>query len=319
VWLQADPHAAGKQAEQLVRDAFTLAVEGGKAAMVAAHQEQQAQQEFPALSAAAGPDMAGESLEAATHGAAAAAAAGPQPQQQQQQQEGWHHQQQQPQQQSKPADLPVAAAEEEDFATELYFEQAFSEDEDSAQQQQQVVAAEVPGDDVDSSARGLAVAAASGSSPLPPAEAARRAQQTRRIDPPGSEFVLGTSPGTSHLLGTSPTTAQMNSASQSGDYYMYQATDGSWLFLHPLNVRCLLHAFGSYGNCPATVTGRLLELEDMVQDDSSRWVIERNEGTAATAAAAVLLIMLWHVKGHSMLNIRLLLASCVVPDRRAVS
>jgi hypothetical protein len=63
----------------------------------------------------------------------------------------------------------------------------------------------------------------------------------------------------------------MNSASQSGDFYMYQAADGQWLFLHPLNLRCLLHAFGSYAACPPTVTGKLLELEDMVQDEACRW------------------------------------------------
>jgi hypothetical protein len=64
----------------------------------------------------------------------------------------------------------------------------------------------------------------------------------------------------------------MNSASLSGDYFMYQAADGQWLFLHPLNLRCLLHAYGSYGACAPTVTGKVLELEDMVQDEGSRWV-----------------------------------------------
>lgn len=57
---------------------------------------------------------------------------------------------------------------------------------------------------------------------------------------------------------------------QSGDFYMYQSSDGQWVYLHPLNLRCLLHAFGSYGACPSTVTGKLLEIEDVVQDDASR-------------------------------------------------
>jgi hypothetical protein len=75
----------------------------------------------------------------------------------------------------------------------------------------------------------------------------------------------------------------MNDASLAGDYYMYQAADGEWLFLHPLNLRCLLHAFGSYAACPPTVTGRVLEVEDMVQDEGSRWVVtwEGERGAAS--------------------------------------
>jgi hypothetical protein len=44
-----------------------------------------------------------------------------------------------------------------------------------------------------------------------------------------------------------------------------QAADGQWLFLHPLNLRCLLRRFGSYAGCPPTVRARLLEIEDDVQ------------------------------------------------------
>jgi hypothetical protein len=95
-----------------------------------------------------------------------------------------------------------------------------------------------------------------------------------------SAALFGTSPGTAGLLGSSPTTSAMNDASLAGDYYMYQAADGEWLFLHPLNLRCLLHAFGSYAACPPTVTGRVLEMEDMVQDEGSRCVgVHKSQGT----------------------------------------
>ena len=34
-----------------------------------------------------------------------------------------------------------------------------------------------------------------------------------------------------------------------GEFYFYQAADGQWLFLHPMNVRMLLAHAGSYANC----------------------------------------------------------------------
>ncbi|GIL77075.1 hypothetical protein Vretimale_3144 [Volvox reticuliferus] len=71
------------------------------------------------------------------------------------------------------------------------------------------------------------------------------------------------------LLGTSPTT-RLNTPGTQGEFYTYQAADGSWIFLHPLNLRCLLHVYGSYDSCPPVITARLLELEDVVQAEVTR-------------------------------------------------
>mmetsp|Transcript_15034 Transcript_15034/g.32584 ORF Transcript_15034/g.32584 Transcript_15034/m.32584 type:complete len:348 (+) Transcript_15034:277-1320(+) len=62
----------------------------------------------------------------------------------------------------------------------------------------------------------------------------------------------------------------LNSTSGSDEYHMYQASDGSWVFLHTLNVRCLLHHYGSYETCPPTIKAQVLELEDMVQNEAIR-------------------------------------------------
>ncbi|KAG2495294.1 hypothetical protein HYH03_006566 [Edaphochlamys debaryana] len=73
------------------------------------------------------------------------------------------------------------------------------------------------------------------------------------------------------LMGTSPTAnTPLNTPGSQGEFYTYQAVDGSWVFLHPLNLRCLLHHYGSYDSCPPVITARLLELEDVVQGDATR-------------------------------------------------
>lgn len=72
------------------------------------------------------------------------------------------------------------------------------------------------------------------------------------------------------ILGTSPNTQKLNTVSAAGDYYMYQSCDGQWVYLHPLILRCLLHHYGHYADCPPTVTGRIVELEDVVQSELTR-------------------------------------------------
>lgn len=56
-------------------------------------------------------------------------------------------------------------------------------------------------------------------------------------------------------------------------YYVYQAEDSQWVFLHPLDLKCLLRHHGSYSRCPLTVRGKVLELVDVVQtyDTRKRW------------------------------------------------
>lgn len=36
-------------------------------------------------------------------------------------------------------------------------------------------------------------------------------------------------------------------ADEEGWHFYYQAMDGQWVFLHPLNVRCLLACYGAHG------------------------------------------------------------------------
>lgn len=87
------------------------------------------------------------------------------------------------------------------------------------------------------------------------------------------------------MLGSSPADTGVGAAGGSGaggvggsggggsggsDYYFYQAEDGQWLFLSPLNLRMLLAHYGSYAACPPTITAKVLEVEDVTQDESSR-------------------------------------------------
>jgi len=44
-------------------------------------------------------------------------------------------------------------------------------------------------------------------------------------------------------------------------YYFYQADDGQHIYLHPLNMKVLLHQYGSYDRCPTDITARITHLE----------------------------------------------------------
>ena len=70
--------------------------------------------------------------------------------------------------------------------------------------------------------------------------------------------------------GTSPPAGVSGGAPPGGDFFFYAAADGQWLFLHPLCMRALLAAHGSYEACPPRLRGRLLEAEPLVQCDATR-------------------------------------------------
>ncbi|WOL11466.1 RING finger protein 10 isoform X1 [Canna indica] len=53
-------------------------------------------------------------------------------------------------------------------------------------------------------------------------------------------------------------------------YTFYQATDGQHLILHPLNMKCLLHHYGSYDMLPPSISGEILELESVTQSEAMR-------------------------------------------------
>ncbi|XP_077995333.1 E3 ubiquitin-protein ligase RNF10-like isoform X1 [Glandiceps talaboti] len=60
--------------------------------------------------------------------------------------------------------------------------------------------------------------------------------------------------GSSHMASPAAETGHM--------YYFYQAEDGQHLYLHSINVRCLIKEYGSLEHCPETITADILEVED---------------------------------------------------------
>lgn len=53
-------------------------------------------------------------------------------------------------------------------------------------------------------------------------------------------------------------------------YDFYQAADGQHLILHPLNMKCLLHHYGSYDRLPQRINGKILQLETITQSEAMR-------------------------------------------------
>ncbi|CAL5325494.1 unnamed protein product [Camellia sinensis] len=53
-------------------------------------------------------------------------------------------------------------------------------------------------------------------------------------------------------------------------YNFYQAVDGQHLILHPLNMKCLLHHYGSYDMLPHRISGKILQLETVTQSEAIR-------------------------------------------------
>ncbi|KAK9749952.1 hypothetical protein RND81_02G161200 [Saponaria officinalis] len=53
-------------------------------------------------------------------------------------------------------------------------------------------------------------------------------------------------------------------------YNFYQAVNGQPIILHPLNMKCLLHHYGSYDQLPSRVSGKILQLESVTQSEAMR-------------------------------------------------
>lgn len=53
-------------------------------------------------------------------------------------------------------------------------------------------------------------------------------------------------------------------------YYFYQAEDGQQMFLHPVNVRCLLREYGSLENSPQSITATVVELDGQTVTEDIR-------------------------------------------------
>ncbi|KAH6781843.1 hypothetical protein C2S52_001363 [Perilla frutescens var. hirtella] len=53
-------------------------------------------------------------------------------------------------------------------------------------------------------------------------------------------------------------------------YNFYQAIDGQHLILHPFNMKCFLHHYGSYEKLPSRICGKILQLETVTQSEAVR-------------------------------------------------
>ncbi|KAF6169656.1 hypothetical protein GIB67_004048 [Kingdonia uniflora] len=58
--------------------------------------------------------------------------------------------------------------------------------------------------------------------------------------------------------------------SDKDSYTFYQAVDGQHLILHPLNMKCLLHHYGSYDSLPPRISGEVVQLETVTQSEAMR-------------------------------------------------
>uniref|UniRef100_A0A673HLM9 E3 ubiquitin-protein ligase RNF10 n=1 Tax=Sinocyclocheilus rhinocerous TaxID=307959 RepID=A0A673HLM9_9TELE len=66
-------------------------------------------------------------------------------------------------------------------------------------------------------------------------------------------------------------TPQTSQASHHGPYYyFYQAEDGQQMFLHPVNVRCLLREYGSLENSPQSITATVVEIDGQTVTEDIR-------------------------------------------------
>ncbi|TRY55480.1 hypothetical protein DNTS_027870 [Danionella cerebrum] len=64
---------------------------------------------------------------------------------------------------------------------------------------------------------------------------------------------------------------QLSQAAHHGPYYyFYQAEDGQQMFLHPVNVRCLLREYGSLENSPQTITANVVEIDGQTVSEEIR-------------------------------------------------
>lgn len=53
-------------------------------------------------------------------------------------------------------------------------------------------------------------------------------------------------------------------------YYFYQAVDGQHVYLHPVNVRCLVHEYGSLERCPEKITATVVEMDGFTMTEEVR-------------------------------------------------
>jgi len=64
--------------------------------------------------------------------------------------------------------------------------------------------------------------------------------------------------------------ARPSANKRSDVFYFYQASDGQQIYIHSLNARCLVKEYGSWENCPQTVTANIVELESISMTEDLR-------------------------------------------------
>jgi len=64
--------------------------------------------------------------------------------------------------------------------------------------------------------------------------------------------------------------ADSKNETNESDYYFYQASDGSPIFIASLNAKCLMSQYGSIMNGPEIISGAVLEIEDFTMDHELR-------------------------------------------------
>lgn len=93
-----------------------------------------------------------------------------------------------------------------------------------------------------------------------------------------TELLMDTAAGSMEFDHISDSTKELNEkdTANSGDckdatfYYFYQAEDGQHMFLHPVNVRCLVKEYGSLENCPECITAEVVETEGFSMTEELR-------------------------------------------------
>ncbi|GAB4820330.1 hypothetical protein N2152v2_007376 [Parachlorella kessleri] len=226
------PEEAGRAAAMAVKQATTAAVSAETVARDRRAEQQERERLFPSLSATSAP--AG----AASPGARRPAAGPP------------------------PAGAPAAPAQQAQRGAESAWGPE-SDGEDAPGDAQEPPEG-VQGSGMAGFARSAPAAVpvpvpAASATPAAPGETAGPAELSSSDKSGGASALLGTSPAGQEGVGAPP-----------GDYYFYQASDGQWLFLHPLNSRMLLHHFGAYATCPPAITAKVVEVEGMTMDESTR-------------------------------------------------
>ncbi|KAM4053032.1 E3 ubiquitin-protein ligase RNF10 [Anomaloglossus baeobatrachus] len=83
-----------------------------------------------------------------------------------------------------------------------------------------------------------------------------------------SDFALADDPTPdSHEEASPPESGQLMNPYY---YYFYQAVDGQHVYLHPVNVRCLVYEYGSLERCPETITANVVEIDGFTVTEEVR-------------------------------------------------